>query len=240
MNRERVATGTAPTGAIRPEAAVRHSFPISPKGRCCTLKQGPFASNRSMPGMNLTVEIKRDSANHRLCARPIQGTTSESLRGALNEIHINCCDSDFDVPQGVSASPTTKVPPSGYAFGRAVAKSLGHVIGIPPALYTESIDGPGREKRYQGIDIDGDGISDIVNTDCGSSSYGECELSVKLSSMPKYGFAHEYPFYLIRYQSKQYAVVNDDFEEKNAQRRSAQRSLIGLTPRGARTVCKSL
>ena len=114
-----------------------------------------------------------------------------------------------------------------------VGRALGHIPGVPPSLYVDSIEGAGRESIYQGVDVDGDNVADGVTRSCGSPSDGTCGLYVSLSTGGGYEFEEEY-FGLIRFRSKYYVLVGDSYPEKNTRRR-----LYVLGAQGADLVCKS-
>lgn len=86
----------------------------------------------------------------------------------------------------------------------------GEALKFEPSDYENN---PSRGNDYKHLDIDGDGKADIVTTGCGT---GECLLEVKLSSGGEFDL-DESPFYLIRYQSRIYALVSysEDDESKD-------------------------
>lgn len=96
---------------------------------------------------------------------------------------------------------------------------------------------PPRGSDYRNIDLDGDGVVDSVKSGCGT---GECLLEVKLSSGGEFDLDED-KFYLIRYQSRIYALVSQpEDEDSKGQGVHDHMHLIRLyliTSKGPKLVC---
>jgi len=99
------------------------------------------------------------------------------------------------------------------------------------------VGGNAADERYFNIDVDGDDISDVITLNCSSSNMPAdlCGLHVELSSGKKVEF-EENRFYLVRFRSKVYAVVNHFGSNVNVGKRKVYR----VDGSGAKLVCSNL
>lgn len=115
--------------------------------------------------------------------------------------------------------------PSANNFERYMLESsipLGGVVG---------------DARYFNIDVDEDGINDVIVSSCSSSNTPSdpCVLSIELSTGGKIEF-FETRFYLARYHGKIYVIANHIGPNVNIGKRKAY--LMDVT--GIHLVCNSL
>ena len=108
----------------------------------------------------------------------------------------------------------------------------------PKGFYIEYREQDG-EDSYQGLDIDGDKIEDIVMVGCGASIDSLCHLTVILSTGENYEFVPDKRFFLARLKSSIYIIAGESLSEKEKNKRG-KRQIYQLTKRNVKLICSHL